>query len=771
MPAMVHRRLALLALLVAQLPPAGESVFEGVVRSIEPLGPGRGCSVTVDVTFVRRGPADLRGSQRLAVADSAALFGNAAPPPVGSSWLFRRSGSTLRATPWRDPVRSERLPCVERPSAELGSPDAVLLCGRRAAVEVFLREDRIGRGAFAPIDALRGIELCCEPALTPERIVWTPAGIVKEARAGDLVARSTWRVDAQRPCLRIDYEFWNGGSAEVELVLSAQVAANVGWVNKFVPHDDDLAEVEGGRVLFRDARVATLVLGVALQPAADRIELASGAQTPGAQSARFEKRLRIAPGGEARIALVAAGSDRPAELERLDLTAEPGSIAELLAGAFRFECPDPNIEEFVRACSAWPGANVRELPFGPPFTVDGSRNERWPVITASPDYHGIFANDCIQSLWELGLLGSGLERPARNSVESMFRFGPKESVEWWTGDGRVWSFPSPLGDTPQIVMGACWHLLWSGDRELAQRWWPDIRRCLAVLDANDADGDSLEDRPNTPYPEQPDPGTFKHEMLYVQCFWHQAFEKAAAVATWLGLDEARALREKAARIRRSIAEKFSTPYGLAVWLDEQHHPHPHIGHEAIIAAAEGDVDEAKAREVVQTALHAPIWTPDGPLRAEPGKGVAAGDHVWGFMRWKLVQALLRLGDSDRALELVERWAAEERALFYQAPEGFPTITGTTGKGYTWTAGRALRAIAIGFSGLELDGRGLRFAPRLPKRWDRFALRSITLHGTRVELEVRRGPRAVRVDGKPRADAAVGYDELRGETIRIEVDVP
>jgi hypothetical protein len=317
-------------------------------------------------------------------------------------------------------------------------------------------------------------------------------------------------------------------------------------------------------------------------------------------------------------------------------------------------------------------------------------------------------------------------------------------------------------------MGACWHLLWTGDKALAERWWPEIERFLAVLPANDSDGDGLEDRPNTPYPEQPDPGEYNHEMLYVQCFWQQAYAKASDVAEWLGKSDAARLRATATRISRSIERLFATDYGLGVWLNKKHEPHPHIGHEQIIAAAYGCVSDAKARQIVETETKPPIWTPDGPLRAEPGKGVAAGDHVWAFMRWKLLQAMFRLGETDRAVALALRWAEQERDMLYQAPEGFPTITGTTGKGYTWTACRALRSLTFGLSGLSLDGDGVRFDPSLPTGWKGFSVRNLTVHGARIDLIVTHGEPSVLVDGQPAQSAFLAYAKLGSGSHKVEV---
>ena len=108
---------------------------------------------------------------------------------------------------------------------------------------------------------------------------------------------------------------------------------------------------------------------------------------------------------------------------------------------------------------------------------------------------------------------------------------------------------------------------------------------------------------------------------------------------------------------------------------------------------------------------------------------------------------------------------------YQAPEGFPTITGATGKAYTWSAGRALRALVFGLTGMDLEGRGVRFAPRLPSRWDRLDLDDVRIHGARVSLSVRRGPPGVRINGRPATEAFLPYERLRRGSVSVRVTHP
>lgn len=666
--------------------------------------------------------------------------------------------------------RPNSLPVYVRSAGSLTDADCVFLCGRRGAVETFLNREAAGRAAFAPLDAFNRFEVAIQPAPHLIAVRVSPGIVTKEygfQGGGELSA--TWSIDRRKPLLQVAYAFTAPRGRAMQVEISADLTSNVGWVNKFAQHDDDRCELDGDALRFCDKTHPDQILLLNLR-SVGRERTAPKLAVLAENRGRASIAVDVPAGGRREVRCrIAVGSG--VDSVRKDLAARTiEGYRGSLAGAFRFVSPDAELNELMEACSYVELQNVRDLPFGPPYSQDGPRNRTWPVVTASPDYHGVFANDCIQTMWEMGLLGRPMYAASRNSIDTMLAYGAMESVEWFTGDGNVWEFPLPLGNTPQVALGACWHLLWSGDNTLAKRWWPQIKALLALHDKFDSDGDELEDRANTPYPEQPDPGTYNHEMLYVQCFWRQAFARAACVAEWLGMPEAQQYAAKAQRISVAIENVFGTDYGLAVWVDKNHKPHPHIGHEQIIAAAAGDVSDERSRLIVKTETSLPIWTQDRPLRAEPGKGVAAGDHVWTFMRWKLVQALFRLGDVDRALEIADRWAAQERGLLYQAPEAFPTVTGTTGKLYTWTAGRAMRAVVFGLSGLDLTGRGVAFHPRLPSKWSGFEVRGIPVHGASIDLVVIRGKSRIRVDGKDASNAFLPYRALGNGRHVVEVHI-
>jgi hypothetical protein len=329
---------------------------------------------------------------------------------------------------------------AERPQ-RLKAEDAVFLCGQRATVEVFLAAERAGRSAFSPLDAFNHLEMRFDPAPTLRSVVVSPTRVeMIWAFHGGGTLTSTWRVDARRPLLQVEYVLRGSPRGPLHCAVAAEVTANVGYVNKFVQHDSHLATALNGALEFTRAGAAGMGLRACLDPPATEAEVVGPAgDPPGRRTGRLWAQVEVGSGQTRRLALRVAPSEAPAEREAL---CRPGKLTEPLSDldATVFHCPDAALSEFVRACMITVASSVRELPFGPPFSLDGTVNQRRPVLTASPDYHGIFANDCIQTLWEAGLVGPSLREPARNSVETMLRFGPHESVEWWTGDPAATAF-------------------------------------------------------------------------------------------------------------------------------------------------------------------------------------------------------------------------------------------------------------------------------------------------------------------------------------------
>src|SRR5262249_38132982 len=148
--------------------------------------------------------------------------------------------------------------------------------------------------------------------------------------------------------------------------------------------------------------------------------------------------------------------------------------------------------------------------------------------------------------------------------------------------------------------------------------WDGIKTVLGQFFEDDHDGDYLDDRTWSPFPEQPNTGDYHHEMLYVNTFWVQAFRMGAQVAAMLG-DSTRAeeYRRTANRIKQAVNDKFITPSGYASWLNRDHEQHPHPGHNMVLPLQYQLAESAHADKTFKTIFTPPQWTDEGMLVSGP----------------------------------------------------------------------------------------------------------------------------------------------------------
>lgn len=658
---------------------------------------------------------------------------------------------------------------VDDPAAD----DAVFLCGPRCAVEVFLGPHRLGRGAFSPVDALELLDLrIAGEEATSARLY--PDHLEKTHRlAGGLVGHSRWFVAADDPCFVVWLTFVNRGAEARTVEVSAKARYNVNYVSKFRSCANDRFDAGSARLTVRDGRHPALQAVTATRPAWDTLEVdlvsptitttspGGGSDEVGTVTASWVTSIVVEPGAQSDLVIAIGGTDREGGTDAATaaVLADPAAAFATMISTWEDHarsgvCWDSGrgpVDRLFAHAKLWAHKDSRVVPLGPPYAVGRTDNAQVLALTASPDYHGIFANDNGQSCWELGALGPTFYPVLEQTLDTLFRFGIPESVEIDPIDatGTPWLSPLRIGQRPQWVIGAAALVLWSGQHQ--DRYWPQVQEVLGRFTAvDDRDGDWLDDYSSSTFPEQPDPGRFRHEMLYASAFWYQAFRLGAELATYVGdADRAEEYWLSAAHVAGAVEHRFGAPYGYASWLDAEHRQHPHRGHTMVLPVQYEMASADRAAATFDTLLHGPIWDENGPLAMEPAYPGLGGAHSWGFMRWNLVDALFRYGRTEEAASLLERWALQEDGLHFQAPEGFPTVTGVTGLGYVWTAARSLRAMLFGLAGLRLTAGGLVLEPRLPTGWGPVRLGSLPFRGSTYDITIEHHAlRALHLDGTP-----------------------
>jgi hypothetical protein len=639
---------------------------------------------------------------------------------------------------------------------EADSNHSVFSCGLQCAMEVNLQQDRIGRSATSPVDIITEVTFHIEGLqLTAIRLY--PNHVEKEYTiSGGIEVSSKWFASWNSPVGFSWWKFNNSGTA-AKIQITVEGTLNLNYVSKFRKYPNDIASVKDGYIEVHDAEYPHLTGMIRTMPQWDECSLFRAESSRNPTSIIIEpdtihftlqKTLLVPTNKEVSFVFCFGGSN----LKETALTSVNDGINQYeqiyedfintwdshLRSGLMVETPNLTVNECLLANKLWAFKDTRMAPFGSPFSTD-QPGELIPVLTASPDYHGVFANDNVQSAWEWGSLGEDFLPVLRNTIDTLYRFGTPEAVEIdpINATGKPWLQTWELGPKPQWVMGACAYILWSGEHN--QALWQGIKKVLGQFFEDDKDNDFLDDLTFSTFPEQPDPGEFNHEMLFVNVFWVQAYRMAALVATFF--EEPAVTSEWSAiaqKIQLAVNDKFISPYGYASWINQEHHQHPHPGHNMILPLQYGLADQAQAQITFDTIFSPSLWTEEGMLVSGAAYPMAGDAHVWDFMRWNLIHALFEYNRIEIGLELLGKWAEHEKQHLYQAPEGFPTITGATGKGYSWTSGRMIRAFLMGLCGFQLLPEGFKFTPRLPDSWDKVTINNLPFRGAVYDIIIQHG---------------------------------
>lgn len=673
---------------------------------------------------------------------------------------------------------------IDQPETE----GSVFTCGLRCVAEISLKKNGFGRAATSPVDVLTEVDFSIDNLETTSIRIF-PNHVEKLHRInGIITARSIWFAAWEQPLALAWWRFSSANSGQVEVLIEISGELNLNYVSKFRKYANDAAAIESDRVEFRDSIYENLAGCIATNSGWDECSIFD-AQAPKDRlttitepcTVRFHllKNLNIPSNNEVDFVLCFSGSDS-IEIARRAVTSgteEYASIYEQFLATWDrqlntgtiLETPVAVVNELFMTNKLWAFKDTRMVPFGAPFSTE-TIGEFLPVLTASPDYHGVFANDNVQSTWEWGSIGEDFYPVLQNSIDVLFNFGTPESVEIdpINATGKPWIQTLKLGPKPQWVMGACSLILWSGNKSI--QLWQNIQNVLGQFFQDDRDGDYLDDITCSPYPEQPDPDEFNHEMLYVNTFWVQAFRMGSNVAQMFDDTDLEAeYQQNADQIKKAIDEKFRTEYGYASWLNANHERHPHPGHNMILPLQYRLASIEHAEQTFQTIFSEPQWTEDGMLVSSPDFPMRGAQYVWAFMRWNLIHALFAYNKTEEGLRYLVKWAQDEKSLHFQAPESFPTITGVTGKGYSWTSGRMVRSILFGLCGMKLLANGIAFEPHLPAAWDSVRLKQLPFRGAIYDITICRGTdRGVFLNGAPVQNGIISGEPGMAHEVKILV---
>ena len=673
-------------------------------------------------------------------------------------------------------IRETRSRLVQKPGVT-PAQGVFAISNRYANFVAKLTTDGWARGAFPSINAILDLDVTFTPAAATTTYAIEPFIVERTyAWSGGLAAKSYWFSTPDSALVVALFHFRNDGTQSASLRVQQRGVFRVGHADAYQARPDNTGSVNTSakevkatnstytdlfcKVRYNFPGAPAIINTDTGQPAAAGVPTRLGYTQDG--------NITLAPGEQAQYWIALTGG-RTGEQEfpfspstssiNTALAATRAWQAERIDHAPTLETQDEDLNAFFLWNKIWPWRTEHDLPLGSPHLISSRDNSRARVLSAATglnwDYYGIWANDCVQTLWECGALGHEFYPVIAGTLETAFRHGAPESIELPMPDGKPFYVFLKLASKPEWAMGAANYLLWCNDQAEFDRVWPQIRLTLQSFRAeNDWDRDWLDDSAMWPFPEQPSVGTYNHEMLYASCYWYAGFDAAARAARLYNRTaEAADLEWQRDQIKAAINSIFITDYGYASWLDRSHAKHPHKGHNQVFTVQYGIAPPEQAEKVFQNQLNPPIVTDYGPRTGDMG----VGDMVWNYNRWNMVHGLYNYGHAEEAFQWLKRFVGQEAAstCHYQGPEGFTPTGGITTQGLVWGAGRAMRAIYFGLVGLSLEGAGVRFRPQPPGAWSGFQLLNLEVRGAVVNLTVQRGSQAAATfDGQPISEGLV-----------------
>jgi len=294
-----------------------------------------------------------------------------------------------------------------------------------------------------------------------------------------------------------------------------------------------------------------------------------------------------------------------------------------------------------------------------------------------------------------------------------------EGTSYWNGAGD-------RGDAAMIAYGAARYALALGERAVAEELWPWIEWCLEYCRRKtNADGviasrtDELEGR----FPAG-------DANLCTSTLAYDALLSAALLGEELGkpAETIKTYRNRAADLREAIEKHFgATIDGFETY--RYYTGNTTLRAWICIPLTMGIMDRKKG---TLDALFSPrLWTRDG-LATESGKKT-----FWDRATLYGLRGAFAAGDTDRALAYLRAYSAR-RLLGEHVPYPVEAWPENNQRHLSAESGLYCRVITEGLFDIRPTGfKRFTCNPRLPKKWNRMALRSIRAFGSDFDIVVTR----------------------------------
>lgn len=297
----------------------------------------------------------------------------------------------------------------------------------------------------------------------------------------------------------------------------------------------------------------------------------------------------------------------------------------------------------------------------------------------------------------------------------------------------IWNGAGDRGDAAMIAYGASRFALALGNKESAQKLWPLIEWCLEYNKRKlneggvvTSDADELEGR----FPAG-------KANLCTSSLYYDALMSAVKLGKELGKSDTQMqlYSEEAQTLRRNIESFFGrTVEGFATY--RYYDGNDVLRSWICMPLTVGIYDRAQG---TINALFSPrLWTEDG-------LATLAGDNTfWDRSTLYALRGVLQAGETDKAVKYLQYYS-QRRLLGEHVPYPVEAYPEGGQRHLSAESGLYCRIFTEGLFGIRPTGlKSFELTPRLPKSWNKMALRKINAFGNEFDIEVVRKQSGIQV---------------------------
>jgi hypothetical protein len=425
-------------------------------------------------------------------------------------------------------------------------------------------------------------------------------------------------------------------------------------------------------------------------------------------------------------------SEKPPSQSLRETVSSRNSFLKSMSGSLQLETPDPVLNTLFEFSKIRASESIYDSKLGLIHSPGGGRY-----------YVGIWANDQAEYVSPFfPYLGYDI---GHESALNMYRAFAKEINPEYTKLPYAFEVeglppPGPLdrGDAAMIAYGASQYALTTGDATIAEELWPLISWCLEYNKRQlnkegvvRSESDEMEGRIET--------GTAN---LSTSSLYYGALRHASDLATSLGKPKSviTRYRKQAKTLKKAIENYFgATVEGLDTY--RYYDGHKYLRHWICLPLVVGIHDR---KDGTITALFDRLWTENGVHVEKNSDNPSISKIFWDRGTLYALRGTFLAGATDVSLEKLEQFS-KERLLGKRVPYVVEAYPEGNMAHLSAESGLYCRVFIEGLFGINPTGlHSFSVLPKLPKKWEKMALRKIKAFGEDFDIEVVRQEKLAKI---------------------------